>query len=153
MTPTRHIASNGPELMVLTLILGDQLHRDWFSPSPIQLAAGNRVLMIEDLAVASAYRYHKLRLLHTFVAMRSFRDALVERGLTVHYFELADSLSLPFWKRLEAELGDGRELQVAAIVHFYALYCAFCVLGGNLLHHRHKVFGAGAFYMFANIAV
>jgi hypothetical protein len=64
MTQTRHTANDGPELMVLTLILGDQLHRDWFSPSPLQLAAGNRVLMIEDLAVASAYHYHKLRLLH-----------------------------------------------------------------------------------------
>jgi deoxyribodipyrimidine photolyase-related protein len=39
--------------------------------------------MIEDLAVASAYRYHRLRLLHTFVAMRSFRDALLERGIAV----------------------------------------------------------------------
>jgi deoxyribodipyrimidine photolyase-related protein len=72
--------------MTLTLILGDQLHRDWFTPSPLQLAPGSRVLMIEDLAVASAYRYHKLRLLHTFVAMRSFRDVLIERGLAVRYF-------------------------------------------------------------------
>ena len=62
--------------MTLTLILGDQLHRDWFSAPPLQLDSSSRVLMIEDLAVASAYRYHKLRLLHTFVAMRSFRDAL-----------------------------------------------------------------------------
>lgn len=64
--------------MTLTLILGDQLHQGWFSPSPLQLAAGDVVVMVEDLAVASAYRYHQLRLLHTFVAMRSFRDALLE---------------------------------------------------------------------------
>ena len=45
--------SDGPEPMALTLILGDQLHREWFSPSPLQLHGGSRVLMIEDLAVAS----------------------------------------------------------------------------------------------------
>ena len=101
--------------MVLTLILGDQLHREWFAPSPLQLAAGSRVLMIEDLAVASTYRYHQLRLLHTFVAMRSFRDALVERGLAVRYFELPASAGVSFWERLAAELGEGRELQVAEI--------------------------------------
>lgn len=105
--------------MVLTLILGDQLHRHWFSPSPLQLDAGSQVLMIEDLAVASAYRYHRLRLLHTFVAMRSFRDALVARGIPVHYHELPASQALPFWQRLEAELqalpGPERGLQVAAI--------------------------------------
>jgi len=115
MTHLRPTANDGPERMVLTLILGDQLHRDWFSPSPLQLAAGSRVLMIEDVAVASTYRYHQLRLLHTFVAMRSFRDALVAQGLTVRYFELPASRAMPFWQRLEAELGEGRELQVAAI--------------------------------------
>ena len=66
--------------MALTLILGDQLHREWLEVSPLQLRAGQPVLMIEDLAVASAYRYHRLRLLHTFVAMRSFRDDLLERA-------------------------------------------------------------------------
>jgi deoxyribodipyrimidine photolyase-related protein len=67
--------------MALTLILGDQLHRTWLTPSLLQLAPGSRVLTIEDLAVASAYRYHRLRLLHTFVAMRSFRNALSARGV------------------------------------------------------------------------
>jgi deoxyribodipyrimidine photolyase-related protein len=42
--------------MALTLILGDQLHREWLEVSPLQLRAGQPVLMIEDLAVASAYR-------------------------------------------------------------------------------------------------
>ena len=106
--------------MILTLILGDQLHREWFNPSPLQLAPGSRVLMIEDLAVASTYRYHQLRLLHTFVAMRGFRDALLERGLEVRYFELPASEGVSFWERLAAELGadsegQGRELQVAEI--------------------------------------
>jgi deoxyribodipyrimidine photolyase-related protein len=106
--------------MALTLILGDQLHREWLEASPLQLRAGQPVLMIEDLAVASAYRYHRLRLLHTFVAMRSFRDALLERGIAVRYFELPYSLEVPFWRRLAAELeaghpGQGSGLQVAEI--------------------------------------
>jgi deoxyribodipyrimidine photolyase-related protein len=106
--------------MPLTLILGDQLHREWFQPSPLQLAPGSRVLMIEDLGVASTWRYHRLRLLHTFVAMRSFRDALIARGLEVRYFELPASVGVSFWQRLEAELNDatdpaGLALQVAEI--------------------------------------
>ena len=91
--------------MALTLILGDQLHREWLEASPLQLRAGQPVLMIEDLAVASAHRYHRLRLLHTFVAMRSFRDALLERGIAVRYFELPYSLEVPFWRRLAAAGG------------------------------------------------
>ncbi|MEI7953361.1 MAG: cryptochrome/photolyase family protein, partial [Synechococcaceae cyanobacterium ELA182] len=113
--------------MALTLILGDQLHRDWFSPSPLTLDAGQRVVMIEDLGVASSYRYHKLRLLHTFVAMRHFRDALLQRGVEVRYFELPESAAMPFWQRLGQaldheladelgdELGNRRELRVAEI--------------------------------------
>ena len=101
--------------MTLTLILGDQLHRDWFTRSPLQLAPGSRVLMIEDLAVASTWRYHQLRLLHTFVAMRSCRDALIERGLALRYFELPASVGVSFWERLAAELDGGLDLQVAEI--------------------------------------
>ena len=92
--------------MTLTLILGDQLHRDWFSPSALNLGVGDRVVMVEDLGVASSYRYHKLRLLHTFVAMRHFRDALWERGVDLRYFELPESAAMPFWQRLGEELGD-----------------------------------------------
>ncbi|MFN9385712.1 MAG: cryptochrome/photolyase family protein, partial [Cyanobacteriota bacterium] len=101
--------------MTLTLILGDQLHRDWFSPSYLNIGAGERVVMIEDLGVASSYRYHKLRLLHTFVAMRHFRDSLLQRGVELRYFELPESAAMPFWQRLADELGDGRELRVAEI--------------------------------------
>ena len=70
--------------MALTLILGNQLFRQWLQDgSPLQLGATDTVVMVEDLGVASAYRYHQLRLLHTFVAMRSFRDLLQEQGLRV----------------------------------------------------------------------
>jgi len=105
--------------MVLTLILGDQLHPQWWSPSPLQLNASSRVVMIEDRAVASTYRYHRLRLLHTFVAMRSFRDALVERGIPVSYHPMGDTAAPSFWQRLASELhalsGEKRQLQIAEI--------------------------------------
>ncbi len=115
--------------MTLTLILGDQLHSDWWSPSPLQLQAGDRVLMIEDLAVASSYRYHKLRLLHTFVAMRSFRDALLAHGLAVDYFELPASAGVSFWQRLAASLAGHEELRVAEIADrgFEARLEQFCL--------------------------
>ncbi len=114
--------------MSLTLILGDQLHRHWLSPSPLELAIGSRVLMIEDLAVANAYRYHRLRLLHTFVAMRSFRDALIERGHDVRYFELPASVDVPFWGRLALELAGATGLRVAEIADrsFAAQVEQFC---------------------------
>jgi hypothetical protein len=89
--------------MALTLILGDQLHREGLEASPLQLRAGQPVLMIEGLAVASAYRYHRLRLLHTFVAMRSFRDALLERGIAVRYYELPASLAVICWRSTRQE--------------------------------------------------
>jgi deoxyribodipyrimidine photolyase-related protein len=114
--------------MALTLILGDQLHRAWLSPSPLQLGSGEAVLMIEDLAVASSYRYHKLRLLHTFVAMRSFGDALLQRGVALRYFELPASAAVPFWERLAAELEGQPELRVAEIADrgFEARLRRFC---------------------------
>ena len=91
--------------MVLTLILGNQLYRDWLEPSPIRLAPGHAVLMLEDLGIASAYRYHRLRLLHTFVAMRAFAERLRQHGVRVIYGELEESRQRPFWQRLEQELG------------------------------------------------
>jgi deoxyribodipyrimidine photolyase-related protein len=90
--------------MALTLILGNQLHRDWLEPSPLRLEPGSSVLMVEDLGIASAYRYHRLRLLHTFVAMRAFAGRLRQHGQRLRYGELAESRQRPFWDRLQQEL-------------------------------------------------
>ena len=90
--------------MALTLILGNQLYRQWLWGPELQLGPNDTVLMVEDLGVASAYRYHKLRLLHTFVAMRAFRDALQGQGIQVRYFELPDSEKQTFLERLASEL-------------------------------------------------
>jgi|UniRef100_UPI00404A1863 deoxyribodipyrimidine photolyase-related protein len=116
--------------MALTLILGNQLYRQWIGGPELQLGPHDTVVMVEDLGVASTYRYHKLRLLHTFVAMRSFRDALVERGIRVRYFELPESEELSFFERLGSELGvqQSSELRVAEIAdpgfqHKLEAYC------------------------------
>ena len=103
--------------MALTLILGNQLYRQWLEGPELQLGPGDTVVMVEDLGVATAYRYHKLRLLHTFVAMRSFRDALIEQGIRVRYFELPESEELTFLQRLGSELGvqKSSELRVAEV--------------------------------------
>ncbi len=56
--------------------------------------------MIEDLGIASHYRYHRIRILHQFLAMREFRDELKEKGYRVHYFELSDSQTITFFDRI-----------------------------------------------------
>ena len=108
--------------MGLTLILGDQLHRQWFDPagaSPLHRPPGSRVLMIEDRGIATSYRYHRLRLLHTFVAMRSFADALREHGVAVRYHALSTAVTIDFWERLQQELEElapaERTLEMAEI--------------------------------------
>ena len=120
--------------MALTLILGNQLYRQWLGGPDLQLGPGDTVVMVEDLGVASAYRYHKLRLLHTFVAMRSFRDALVEQGIRVRYFELPESEGPTFFERLGLELSDQQspELRVAEIADpgFQHNLEAFCLATG-----------------------
>lgn len=60
--------------------------------------------MVEDQGIASHYRYHKLRILHQFVAMRDFKDELLEEGVDVNYFEFEKSLSVSFYERIEKAL-------------------------------------------------
>ena len=100
--------------MALTLILGNQLYRQWLWGPELQLGPNDTVLMVEDLGVASAYRYHKLRLLHTFVAMRTFRDALLGQRIQVRYFELPDSENQTFLERLASELRVQHSTDTAA---------------------------------------
>jgi len=123
--------------MALTLILGNQLFRQWLGGPGLQLGDQDTVVMVEDLGVASAYRYHKLRLLHTFVAMRSFRDALLEQGIRVRYFELAESEGTPFFERLGSELAVQQSpgLRVAEIADpgFQHNLEAFCLASGTQL--------------------
>jgi deoxyribodipyrimidine photolyase-related protein len=101
--------------MALTLILGNQLFPEWTSKSVIQLGSKDTVLMIEDAGIASRFQYHKSRILHTFVAMREFKDHLESCKIKVRYFSFDLSLNTPFLKRLEEELSGHSELRVARI--------------------------------------
>jgi deoxyribodipyrimidine photolyase-related protein len=71
----------------LVLVLGDQLSRqtaafDGFDPSC------DAVWLAENETEATHVWSHKLRLVQFFSAMRHFRDALRDEGVTVYYHEL-----------------------------------------------------------------
>jgi len=102
--------------MSLTLILGNQLFSDWTHNTPLRLEGDDEVIMIEDKRIATHFKYHKLRLLHTFVAMREFRDELQDKKVKVRYFELNESGNLDFFARIKKELGRSKKLRVADIV-------------------------------------
>jgi deoxyribodipyrimidine photolyase-related protein len=99
-----------------TLILGNQLFQEWITDSRMKPGKKDKVLMIEDCGVASMHRYHRLRLLHTFVSMREFRDELVQNGIEVDYFEIADSVKTAFYPRILKQVGKGGRIRTAEIV-------------------------------------
>jgi deoxyribodipyrimidine photolyase-related protein len=86
--------------MALTLILGNQLFPEWIEPSEIQLSKQDSVLMVEDFGLAKHFRYHQLRIIHTFVAMREFKDQLQKHRIKVRYCELEESKDKPLFDRI-----------------------------------------------------
>ena len=92
--------------MKITLVLGNQLFSDFYSKN-------SEILMIEDLGIAAQYRYHRLRILHQFIAMREFRDDLKAKGYQVHYFELPESKALSFFDRVALTLKKAKTKQLA----------------------------------------
>ena len=121
--------------MATTLILGNQLFPEWTASGPLKLSLKDSVLMIEDAGIAGRFRYHPTRIHHTFVAMREFRDHLSKEKIKVSYFELEDSISTPFLKRILSELGEDRTIRVAAIPDrsFRAELSKFCEKNGIML--------------------
>jgi deoxyribodipyrimidine photolyase-related protein len=101
------------DVNTLTLILGNQLFPEWLEKGPLALAANTEILMVEDLGIAKQYRYHRKRLLHTFVSMRTFRDQLLRQGHRVRYFELPESESRAFWDRVRDALREKSGIRVA----------------------------------------
>ncbi len=108
----------------LVVVFGDQL--DLTSPAIAALdPARDAVLMMEVADEATRVRQHKLRLVLFFAAMRHFRDALRERGVTVHYAALDERDTrerfrdeIPRWIRalrparlVAVQPGDHRVLQ------------------------------------------
>jgi len=118
--------------MNLTLILGNQLFPEWTATSELKLGKDDEVLMIEDRGVASAHRYHKLRLLHTFVSMREFRDSLMDAGIKVRYFELPESKEADFEERILKVMGKRKLIRIAEIPDrtFRVQFEKFCKKNG-----------------------
>ena len=112
-----------------TLILGDQLFPTWIEKSPLTLdPKKDSVVMIEAKSLASRYRYHKLRIVHTFVAMREFRDQLESKKIPVTYLELDQKKPDDFFARLKTALGPCTQLRVAEVADrsFRSALQAFC---------------------------
>jgi deoxyribodipyrimidine photolyase-related protein len=119
-----------------TLILGDQLFPSWLEKSPLTLnPKHDSVVMIEAKSLASRYRYHPLRLIHTFVAMREFRDEVESKKIAVTYFELDDKNPDDFFGRLKAALGQCTHLRVSEVTDrsFRAEIEEFCTKNRILL--------------------
>lgn len=80
-------------------ILGDQLtlqHPALAAPDP----AGDVVLMIESRERGAHCKYHRIKLVMIYAAMRHFAAGLRERGWTVDYHRLADTEDFETaWKR------------------------------------------------------
>ena len=81
---------------MLTLILGNQLFSEFYG--------GGQCLMIEDVGIATTYRYHKSRILHQFVSMREFRDEISAAGIPVDYFKFEESIKVAFYDRIARTL-------------------------------------------------
>ncbi len=77
------------ELRHLVIILGDQLNEDSAALLGFDRHC-DAVLMMEVEEEASYVPQHKIRLALFFSAMRHFRNALRDKGYTVHYVELED---------------------------------------------------------------
>ncbi len=91
----------------LRLILGDQLNisHPWFSEPT---SAAEYVLM-EVREEATYVRHHTQKVVAFFLAMRSFADALREKGFSVRYFRLDDPDNRhSFAANVEALIATGR---------------------------------------------
>jgi deoxyribodipyrimidine photolyase-related protein len=87
----------------LVVVLGDQLDRH--SPALADIDAGkDAVWMAECAAEATHVWSHKARIALFLSAMRHFRDALRDEGLTVHYTELDPASEFGLIAMLEQDL-------------------------------------------------
>jgi deoxyribodipyrimidine photolyase-related protein len=98
----------------LVVVLGDQLH----SRHPLVEAldsASDCVFMAEVREEATHVWSHKARIALFLSAMRHFRDALVARGIRVHYLSLDEHAHASLAQALAAELKTQRPQQVAML--------------------------------------
>ena len=98
----------------LLLILGNQL----FPINEISKIECKTVFMKEDLGLATDYFHHKLKIHMFFVAMREYRDELINQGYQVIYHSIDDdTFTLPFLDVLRQEIQNSK----IAKIHFFEI--------------------------------
>ncbi len=100
--------------MRLHLVLGDQLFDPRWLLQELD-PARDLVFMSESRALATHFRYHKLKIVLFFSAMREYRDELRAQGLRVHYEELEAEGGPSFWQRLEAAIQKHKPTELVHI--------------------------------------
>ena len=93
----------------LLLILGNQL----FPINEIRKTDCKTIVMKEDLGLATDYFHHKLKIHMFFVAMREYRDELINEGFRVIYHSIDDdTFTVPFLDVLDQELQNNKISQI-----------------------------------------
>ena len=85
----------------LLVILGNQL----FPIEKINKIGCKTIFMKEDLGLTTDYLHHKLKILMFFIAMREYRDELIDNGYQVIYHSIDDhTFTSPFMEVLHKTL-------------------------------------------------
>ena len=87
-------------MMKLFLILGNQL----FSPKYLSDFKDHIFFMAEDYGLCTFEKHHKLKILLTLSAMRSYRDLLEKNKFKVSYFSNENKFHLTYEKKLEHQI-------------------------------------------------
>jgi len=91
------------------VVLGNQL----FPLEHVEAAAPDLVFMAEDVGLCTYVRHHQQKIVLFLAAMRSYRDALEERGFSVHYVDLDSGAGCSYEDHVASVIGKDDEL-----VHF-----------------------------------
>ena len=88
------------------VVLGNQL----FPLEHVERLAPDTVFMAEDLGLCTYVRHHQQKIVLFLAAMRSYRDALEERGFSVHYVDLDSGAGRSYEEHLAAAVDPADEL-------------------------------------------
>lgn len=94
------------------IVLGNQL----FPLSVYKTTKSSHFFMAEDSMLASRFKFHKIKIAFFFIAMRRYRDELLEKKLPVEYYELNDTnLNQEYFAKLEYTI---KKLKIHTLTSF-----------------------------------